>query len=300
MGRVEIAEEIALVMDKSADIQSRDRAMYRVLDGALRLGLSRRFRPNERQVPFTFEDAVQEYFLYLRGDERDAYPALRELRNLETAGAWLLATFRNFVSKKTRNGLQIVAADVPDRTADEAGEAKYGMDRVMVLATMVAYCYQELPPVQRFVFLRMILTFLDRNRALPQRDVAMVLGVSHIYYRVLCNRVRGFAMQVKGRILGGEVLVLNDCARDMRDKLETEFAGWYELLSRYYDMTVRQLVQAEEINSLRYCYGSEAQGQVLHDVADIVYGVTRVNYGEARAVTVADFERFLGMEWWLE
>ena len=64
-----------------------------------------------------------------------------------------------------------------------------------VLSAMIAYCYQELPLVQRFVFMRMILTYLDRNRALPQKDMALVLGLSHIYYRVLCNRVKSFAVK---------------------------------------------------------------------------------------------------------
>ena len=130
---------------------------------------------------------------------------------------------------------------------------------------MIAYCYQELPLVQRFVFMRMILTYLDRDRALPQKDVALVLGLSHIYYRVLCNRVKAFAMQVKGRILAGERLRLNMNALEMRNRLDADFSGWYDLLSFYYAETIAKFTQAEEINALRYSYATESSDMMLHD-----------------------------------
>ena len=130
---------------------------------------------------------------------------------------------------------------------------------------MIAYCYQELPLVQRFVFMRMILTYLDRDRALPQKDVALVLGLSHVYYRVLCNRVKVFALQVKGRILAGECLPLNMNALEMRNRLDADFSGWYDLLSFYYAETIAQFTQAEEINTLRYSYATDSD-MVLHDI----------------------------------
>lgn len=51
---------------------------------------------------------------------------------------------------------------------------------------------------------------------------------SHVYYRVLCNRVKAFALKVKGRILAGERLLLNMNSLEMRNRLEpqqTEFSG---------------------------------------------------------------------------
>ena len=259
MENVESAKLIALVLDEEMDIESRDNALYRVLTESLRPMLLRRFRPYEKMAPFAFEDDLQEFFLYLRGEGNNAYSIFRELKHASAADAWLIATFRNFVSKKSRYGVHAVAMDIPD-LSDCSVPPQDKLQKV--LSTMIAYCYQKLPLVQRFVFMRMILTYLDRDRALPQKDVALVLGLSHIYYRVLCNRVKVYAMQVKGRILAGERLLLNMNALEMRNRLDADFGGWYDLLSFYYAETLAQFTQAEEINTLRYSYAD----MVLHDI----------------------------------
>ena len=262
MVKGESSEFIALVLDEDVDIESRDKALYRVLTESLRMRLQRRFRLYEKRAPFTFEDALQEFFLYLRGDENKAYSIFRELKDASAADAWLLATFRNFVSKKSRYGLDAVAMDIPN-LPDWSTCQQDEMQKI--LSTMIAYCYQELPLVQRFVFIRMILTYLDRDRALPQKDVALVLGLSHIYYRVLCNRAKSFAMRVKGRILTGDTLPLNMESLGMKNRLDADFSGWYDMLLCYYDETINQFMQAEEIKSLRYRYSSASRDMVLHD-----------------------------------
>ena len=264
MENVESAKLIALVLDGEVDIEARDNALYRVLTGSLRPRLLRRFRAYEKRTPFAFEDALQEFFLYLRGDGNNAYSIFRGLKDASAAEAWLLTTFRNFVSKKSRYGVHAVAMDIPDLSDCSS---RLQNEQQKVLSTMIAYCYQELSLVQRFVFMRMILTYLDRDRALPQKDVAMVLGLSHVYYRVLCNRVKAFALQVKGRILAGERLPLNMNALEMRDRLDVDFGGWYDLLSFYYAETIAQFTQAEEINTLRYSYATDSD-MVLHDGGD--------------------------------
>ena len=68
MENVESAKLIALILDGEVDIEARDNALYRVLTGSLRPRLLRRFRAYEKRAPFAFEDALQEFFLYLRGD----------------------------------------------------------------------------------------------------------------------------------------------------------------------------------------------------------------------------------------
>ena len=262
MGKIESAQFIALILDEEMDIEARDNALYRVLTGFLRPRLLRRFRAYEKRAPFAFEDALQEFFLYLRGEGSNAYSIFRELKDASAADAWLVTVFRNFVSKKSRYGVPAVAGDIPDLS--DCPDCPQN-EQQKVLSTMIAYCYQELPLVQRFVFMRMILTYLDRDRALPQKDVALVLGLSHIYYRVLCNRVKAYAMQVKGRILAGERLLLNMNALEMRNRLDADFGGWYDLLSFYYAETINQFTQAEEINAMRYRYCTDSPDMVLHD-----------------------------------
>lgn len=265
MENVESAQLVAVILDEEMDIGSRDNALYRVLTESLKPRLQRRFRAYEKRAPFAFEDALQEFFLYLRGDGNNAYSIFRGLKDASAAEAWLLTTFRNFVSKKSRYGVHAVAMDIPDLSDCSS---RLQNEQQKVLSTMIAYCYQELSLVQRFVFMRMILTYLDRDRALPQKDVAMVLGLSHVYYRVLCNRVKAFALQVKGRILAGERLTLNMNALEMRDRLDVDFGGWYDLLSFYYAETIAQFTQAEEINAMRYRYCTDSPDMVLHGGED--------------------------------
>lgn len=264
MGNIESSEIIALVLNEKVDVETRDDALYRLLTGSLRLRLQKRFRPYERIVSFAFEDALQDYFLYLRGNASNVYSIFKEIKNVSAAEAWLLATFRNFVSKKSRIGVRTVTMDISN-LSDNSIWQKNEMNKETVLSTMIAYCYQELSLVQLFVFMRMILTYLDKDRALPQKDVALVLGLSHIYYRVLCNRVRSFAMKVKARILCGEQLLLNTKALEMKSRLDADFSGWYDLLSSYYEETIDQFMQSEKINSLRYRYSTESMEMVLHD-----------------------------------
>lgn len=111
---VEFAEIFALILDEGIDIGSRDNALYGVLTESMRPRLLNRFRAYEKRAPFAFEDALQEFFLYLRGDASNAYSIFRELKDASSADAWLITTFRNFVSKKSRYGVHVVAVDVSD------------------------------------------------------------------------------------------------------------------------------------------------------------------------------------------
>ncbi|MCQ2175894.1 MAG: hypothetical protein MJY80_05985 [Bacteroidales bacterium] len=55
-------------------------------------------------------------------------------------------------------------------------------------------------------------------------------------------------------------------ALEMRDRLDADFGGWYDLLSSYYAETIAQFTQAEEINTLRYSYVTDSPDMLLHDV----------------------------------
>lgn len=263
-------EKIAVVLDDEAGIESRDEALYWLITTSLRSRLERRFRPFAQQVPFSFEDALQDYFLYLRGDGREAYSVFKSVKDSSSADAWMLSTFRNFLGKTVRSADSSVMTDAEDVSdvagiVDGYGEQAREIRQITQLSTILAYCYQELPQVQRFVFLRMILTHLDRSRALPQKDVATVLGMSHVYYRVLNNRVSSVMNRVKTSLLNGVHLHLNPEAADMRKALLADFNGWYDLLAVYYEKTISSFAQAEEINTLRYQQYYDSAAPVLHD-----------------------------------
>lgn len=262
MEREEYTGMVTLVMDDGADIAMRDEALYRMLNDILRPRLRRRFRTYAQQVSFTLDDALQDFFLYLRGDAKAPYAVFQTIKDVSAFDAWILTTFRNFVSKRACRGLRSVNRDtsnIVDISDDSTQERQF------ILSTMIAYCYQELPLVQRFVFLRLILTVLDRDRSLPQSDVAMVLNISHVYYRVMGNRVKSFMMHTKERLICGEELPLGPSALSMREALEHCSTSWYEVMEEYYSQTIGLFDQSEAINKLRISYGADSSGTVLHD-----------------------------------
>lgn len=263
MEREEYTGMVARVLDESADIARRDEALYLILNYILKSKLRRRFRPYAQQVSFTLDDVLQDYFLYLRGDIKAPYAVFQTINDISAFDAWILATFRNYVSKKACRGLRSVnrsTSNIMDMSDDTAQE------RLNILSTMIAYCYQEFPPVQRFVFLRMVLTYLHKERALPQKDVSEVLGISHVYYRVLNNRVRDVALAVKDRLIDGEQLYLDQSGLDLQNELSSGFQDWYDVLSAYYARAIDSLSQAQEINALRCQYRVDSSSMPLHDV----------------------------------
>ena len=98
MERMEFLGMAAQVLDESADIAGRDEALYLVLSDILRKRLERRFRPYARRVSFTFEDALQDFFLYIRGDARAPYAVFQNIKDDSAFDAWILSSFRNYVS----------------------------------------------------------------------------------------------------------------------------------------------------------------------------------------------------------
>lgn len=263
MERGEYTEFVALVLDESADIAKRDEMLYLILGKILRRRLERRFRPYSQQVSYTFDDTLQDFFLYLRGDAKDPYAVLRTINDESAFDAWILSTFRNYMSKKACRGVRSVnrsTSGIPDVMEDLNLEAL----KMNILPMIIAYCFQEFPPVQQFVFLRMVLTHLDKDRALPQRDVSMVLGMSHVYYRVLNNRVRDEVIKVKERLLDGELLHLDPPALEMQEELLSACRDWYDILAMYYDRVISTFSQAGEINALRYQHRNSS-ALPLHD-----------------------------------
>lgn len=264
MVRAECTEKLAVLLDENAGIEVRDCALYWLIACALRPGMERRFRPYEGRVPFTFEDSLQEYFLYLRGDGPEYYSVLRKLKDRSSADSWLLSTFRNFLSRQSRDSAQSGPTTRRD-ISNIASESDQETQRITMLSTIISYCYQELPLVQRFVLLRMILSALDKDRALPQKDVAMVLGISHVYYRVLGNRVKSFMMQAKERLLQGEDLHLDSSGLSFQKAMERNAGGWYDLIAEYYSKTIDLFAQSAAINALRCSYRTSPSASILHD-----------------------------------
>ena len=97
---------------------------------------------------------------------------------------------------------------------------------VLFLASAIAYADQRFTPRNRFVFYRMLLSFLDHSKAIPQAAMAHALDMTPVTYRVSTKRQ-------KDRFLE------------------------YKLLMEYYDKSLEAIPNAQAIQSLRMDYSND-------------------------------------------
>lgn len=253
-------------LDGRNDIAVRDEILYHVLTDRLSRGLRRRYDACSRRIDAAFEDVIQDFFLYLRGPWPDCYLIFDSLKDRTAAVSFLLKTFRNFLCRRavSSEGINRRPARI-DNLPEEPGLGHERFEnRIVILSTMIAYCHQTFPPIQCFIFLRTLLTMLDRDRALPDNEMAAGLGLTPVYYRVLNHRVKAAALKVRDMLLRGETICLDPVHESMREELEGDFCSWYRKLSAYYDSTLASLVQAGSIYAIRDHYRTD-DGRTLHD-----------------------------------
>ena len=192
-----------------------DEAMYYLLHQRLERYLRRRFKVYQNQLMDEFEDVVEDFFLYLRegnshpsvlriaplGQEgnswsKTTYMSLRRIRKKESFESWMLNTFRNYLTVRVQkednrtirlsDNPNILTSDNPDSLTDER--------KLAVASNLIAYAHQTLYPRDRFIFLRTLLTLLNKQQALPNDEMARALGMTDIAYRNRCSEEPYFLM----------------------------------------------------------------------------------------------------------
>lgn len=136
------------------------------------------------------------------------------------------------------------------------------------IATAIAYADQELPPRNRFIFYRMLLTILNSKQAVPQEMMAKVMGMHPVTYRVCVNRLRIKLTNDVEAMEKGCVLPLDPSHLLMRNRLFRGFDHLYEMLMPHYEASIKNLSTALEINMLRDGYSHN--GIAMHE--EIEYG----------------------------
>ena len=253
------------------DSQQSDEAVYFLLHHRLNRPLSDIYDTYQRHLPDDLEDIVEDFFLYLRegkdGRNRYPYQSLRDIKRKEAFETWMLKTFRNYLSNRTDKVDRITCADstidcLPANSSTTS--ALTDEQKLFVAAHLIAYALQVFYPQGRFIFLRSLLTMLNKKQALPNEDVAEALGMTAVSYRVTVHRMKCNLSKFLRRLQQGERLRLDDKHQQIAQHIYDDFTHLYPTLLAYYTQAIDTLKCADAIKKLRQNY-YEATGMMAHE-----------------------------------
>ena len=244
-----------------------DEAMYYLLRQRLEHQLRERYDVCRQQLYDDFEDVVEDFFLYLRegknGQNRQPYQALCRIKKKDSFETWLLNTFRNYLSGRVKAEENLYR--LPENAVDESLTSVITDEQKLTVASqLIAYAHQVFYPRGRFVFLRSLLTMLNKQRALPDKEVAEALQMTYLSYRVMAHRMKHNLAWFRNRLIQGEQLRLDEQHQLMAHSIYDDFAHLYPTLLIFYNQTVDTLECADAIRRLRQRY-YEATGTMVHE-----------------------------------
>lgn len=255
-----------------------DEAMYYLLHQRLERQLRGRFEVYQHQLLDDFEDVVEDFFLYLRegksGWSKTPYQSLRRIRKKESFESWMLNTFRNYLTVRAETENQLASTSLQEENVsvtDKTSSLLTDERKLIVAANLIAYAHQMLCPRDRFIFLRTLLTILNKQQALPNGEMASALGMSALAYRVCVHRLKGKLSYIRTCLLRNDMLPLDDLHRQMAQHINSDFTHLYPTIGRYYVLSIDDLKCANAVKRLRQEY-YEATGQMLHE-SESVYSL---------------------------
>lgn len=243
-------------------------AAYYLLTKRLEKALRSVFENHGFGLSDDYDDTIADFFLYLYEGDPDGngtpFSIMANVHNKSAFFGWVVGTYRNFLIKRAREeekrkrlfSLISMEDTHPERLSDET--------MVSYLATAIAYADQEFTLRNRFVLYRLLLTFLDHAMAVPQEQIAKVIGMNPVTYRVNTKRQKERFMKLISDQEAGKPLWLDSLHRELRDHIIKGFASLYDVLLQYYELTVNELPLAMEIKALRKHY-SGSDELMMHD-----------------------------------
>ena len=248
-----------------------DEAMYCLLHQRLSRQLRQRFEVYQHQLLDSFDDVIEDFFLYLRegneGKNQSPYLVLRSVNKKDSFESWILNTFRNYLSvRATKEGrithteqLAESVADVDKFSSELTDEQK-----LSVASDLLAYAHQKLSSRDGFIFLRAMLTMLNKQKALPNEAMAKALGMTDVSYRVTVLRMKCNLAQYRSELLRGEHFQLDEKHQQMARRIYDDFLHLYPTLLGYYSQTIDQLPCADAIKQLRQNHYLTS-GNMMHE-----------------------------------
>ena len=109
-----------------------------------------------------------------------------------------------------------------------------------------------------------MLRWLNKQKALPNAEVAKALGMTDIFYRVTLHHMKCNLAKFRQRLLRGETLRLDGEHRQMAQRIYDDFEHLYPILLACYAHSIDSLKCAENIKKLRLQH-YEATGIMAHE-----------------------------------
>ena len=249
-----------------------DEAMYYLLHDRLSQQLRNRYEAYSPNLYDDFEDVIDDFFLYLRERGRSPYQPLQRIKKKESFESWLLNTFRNYLNNRAEAEGQ-TAWNHGDRSLDSV--QNHGSVPVIpsdltderklaIVSHLIAYAHQVFYPRGRFIFLRSMLTMLDKQRAVPNKEMAEALDMSYLAYRVTLHHMRQNVKRFRERLLKGDTLYLDADHQQMADSINRDFIHLYPTLFRIYLDSIDSLKTSTAVKHLRQQYFEEC-GFAVHE-----------------------------------
>ena len=236
-----------------------DEAMYYILHDRMSHQLHNRYEAYSHNLYDDYEDVVDDFFLYLRERGQSPYQPLQRIKKKESFESWLLNTFRNYLSNRAEAEGQAAYTQLKGNDSTLTIESSDLTDerKLAIVSHLIAYAHQVFYPRGRFIFLRSLLTMLNKQRAVPNKEMAEALDMSYLAYRVTLHHMRQNVKCFRERLLKGETLYLDAGHQQMADVINRDFTHLYPTLFRIYLQSIDTLKTSTAVRNLRQQYLEE-------------------------------------------
>ena len=267
---IPVSEFVDIILNEA---EKSDEAMCYLLHERFSYKLRERYEAYQNQLCDGFEDVIEDFFLYLREGRGNRFPyqALRRIKNKDAFEKWLLNTFRNYLSNRAKEENRMMHVSFSEHALELCSLATRGTQesfsdeqKQLIASQLIAYVHQVFYPRGRFIFLRSLLTMLNKQKALPNAEVAKALCMTDISYRVIVHRMKCNLTKFRQRLMQGESFRLDDEHEQMAQRIYDDFEHLYSTLLAYYTQTIDTLKCADAIRQLRQQY-YEATGIMAHE-----------------------------------
>lgn len=243
-----------------------DEAMYYLLHERLKHLLYERYQDYSHHLYDDFEDLLDDFFIYIRESEHTPYQALQRIKRKQAFESWLLNTFRNYLNNRSEaeSHIPLVDKDCEKMSLLTESSSADGEIKIHIVSQLIAYALQVFYPRGRFIFLRSLLTILNEQQAVPDKEMAEALGMSYISYRVTLHHMRSNVKRFRECLLYGEPLRLDDEHELLAKRIDNDFPNLYPILFNCYIRCIDTLKTSAAVKELRSQY-IEERGFVVHE-----------------------------------
>ncbi len=258
--------DIILKRDERAD-----EAMYYLLCQRFNHQLRQRFEVYQHQLFDEFDDIVDDFFFYLRegkkGNNQQTYQSIQDIEKNDSFESWMLNTFRNYLSVRAAKEEKYALTELPVEYMAESDVPISLLNderKLSIASDLIAYAHQVFLPHEGFIFLRTLLTLLNKKQALPNEAMAKALGMSSGNYRVTVHRMKERLTKYLTSLIQGKRLVLDKVHQQMAQRINDDFIHLYPTLLGYYSQAIDALPCADAIKQLRHNHYLST-GNMMHE-----------------------------------